>query len=52
MAEAIPVGPMLMGTRMPAHIVQYGATVEEVINLTTVGAVDAAANMEGKNIKI
>ena len=42
MAEAIPIGPMLMGTRLPAHLVQYGATVEEVVNLTTVCAVDAA----------
>jgi phosphotransacetylase len=32
-----------MGTRLPAHLLQYGATVEEVVNLTTVGAVEAAA---------
>ena len=43
MAEAIPIGPMLMGTRLPAHLVQYGATVEEVVNLVTVCTVDAAA---------
>lgn len=42
MAEAIPIGPMLMGTRLPAHLVQYGATVEEVVNLVTICAVDAA----------
>jgi malate dehydrogenase (oxaloacetate-decarboxylating)(NADP+) len=42
MGEAIPIGPMLMGTRLPAHLVQYGATVEEVVNLVTVGTVDAA----------
>ncbi len=48
MAEAIPIGPMLMGTRLPAHLVQYGATVEEVVNLTTVCAVDAAAIKEDK----
>lgn len=48
MAEAIPIGPMLMGTRLPAHLVQYGATVEEVVNLTTVCAVEAAAIKEGK----
>jgi malate dehydrogenase (oxaloacetate-decarboxylating)(NADP+) len=40
---AVPIGPLLMGTRLPAHLVQYGATVEEVVNLTTVGAVEAAA---------
>lgn len=43
MAEAKPIGPMLMGTRLPAHLLQYGATVEEVVNLVTVCSVDAAA---------
>ncbi len=42
MAEAIPIGPMLMGTRLPAHLVQYGATTEEVVNLVTICVVDAA----------
>ena len=41
MAEAIPIGPLLMGTRLPCHILQYGSTVEEVVNLTTVGVVEA-----------
>jgi malate dehydrogenase (oxaloacetate-decarboxylating)(NADP+) len=40
---AVLVGPILMGTRLPAHVLQYGATVEEVVNLTTVGVVEAAA---------
>ena len=40
---AVPIGPLLMGTRLPAHLLQYGATVEEVVNLATVGAVEAAA---------
>ena len=38
---AVSVGPLLMGTRLPVHLVQYGATVEEVVNLTTVGVVEA-----------
>jgi len=42
MAEAIPIGPMLIGTRLPAHLLQYGASVEEVVNLVTVSSVDAA----------
>ncbi len=41
MAEAIPIGPLLMGTRLPCHILQYGSSVEEVVNLTTVGVVEA-----------
>ncbi|MBC8417520.1 MAG: NADP-dependent malic enzyme [Desulfobacterales bacterium] len=41
--EAVSVGPVLMGTRLPAHLRQYGATVEEVVNLTTLGVVEAGA---------
>ena len=41
--EAVSVGPMLMGTRLPVHLRQYGATVEEVVNLTTLGVVEAGA---------
>jgi len=46
MAEAVPIGPVLLGTRFPAHLTQYGATVEEIVNLTTVGVVQAAARRE------
>ncbi len=43
LGEAVPIGPILMGTRLPAHLLPYGATVEEVVNLTAIGAVEAAA---------
>ncbi|MBW1779129.1 MAG: NADP-dependent malic enzyme [Deltaproteobacteria bacterium] len=43
MSDAASVGPVLAGTRLPAHPRQYGATVEEVVNLTTLGVVEAAA---------
>jgi phosphotransacetylase len=33
-----------MGTRLPAHLLQYGLTVEQVVNLTTAGIVEAAAS--------
>jgi malate dehydrogenase (oxaloacetate-decarboxylating)(NADP+) len=42
LAEAVLVGPVLMGTRLPAHLVQYGSTVEQVVNLTAAGIVQAA----------
>lgn len=42
MGEANIVGPLLMGTRLPAHILQYGATVENVVNLTAVAVAEAA----------
>jgi malate dehydrogenase (oxaloacetate-decarboxylating)(NADP+) len=41
--NAVLVGPLLMGTRRPAHLLAYGATVEEVVNLATVAVVEAAA---------
>lgn len=40
--NAVPIGPILMGTRLPAHFLQYGAKVEEVVNLTTIAVVEAA----------
>ncbi len=40
---AISIGPILMGTRLPVHLLQYGATAEEVANLVTIGIVEAAA---------
>ncbi len=48
MGDAVTIGPILMGTRLPAHLLQYGASVEEVVNLTTVAVVEAA---ELKKIK-
>jgi malate dehydrogenase (oxaloacetate-decarboxylating)(NADP+) len=41
--SARPVGPILTGTRLPVQLLQYGATAEDVVNLTTVGVVQAAA---------
>lgn len=43
LGEAMLIGPILMGARLPAHLLQYGATVEQVFNLTTVAIVEAAA---------
>ena len=40
---AVPIGPILMGTRLPVHLLQYGVTVEDVVNLVTIGIVEAAA---------
>jgi len=43
MGDAKPIGPILMGTRLPAHYIQYGATVEQVVNLTAIAIVEGAA---------
>jgi malate dehydrogenase (oxaloacetate-decarboxylating)(NADP+) len=42
MGEAVTVGPVLMGTRLPVHLIQYRSTVEEIVNLVTVAVVEAA----------
>jgi len=42
MGEANIIGPLLMGTRLPAHILQYGASVESVVHLTAVAVAEAA----------
>ncbi len=42
MGEAVVVGPVLMGTRLPAHLLQYNSSVEDLINLVTTGTVLAA----------
>jgi malate dehydrogenase (oxaloacetate-decarboxylating)(NADP+) len=44
MGEAVVVGPVLMGTRLPAHLIQYGSTVEDLVNLTATGIVHATAS--------
>ena len=39
--KALSVGPILMGMNKPVHILQLGASVEEIINMSTVGVIDA-----------
>ncbi len=41
LGEGVPVGPILMGTRYPAHILTSSATVRRVINLSALAAVEA-----------
>ena len=39
--EAVVVGPVLTGTRLPVQLLQYGGSVQDVVNLAAVGAVQA-----------
>ncbi len=41
LGEAVPVGPMLMGMRQPAHVMTDSATVRGIVNMAAVAAVDA-----------
>ena len=35
------IGPIMLGMRKPIHILQLGATVEEMVNMTAIAVVDA-----------
>ena len=41
LGDGIPVGPILVGTQLPAHIVTESATVRGIVNMATIAAVDA-----------
>ncbi|MBU0692155.1 NADP-dependent malic enzyme [bacterium] len=41
LGEAVPIGPVLMGTRLPVHLLPYGASVEKLVNLTAIAVVEA-----------
>jgi malate dehydrogenase (oxaloacetate-decarboxylating)(NADP+) len=38
---AVTIGPVLTGTRLPVHVLQYGATAEDVVHLAALGIVEA-----------
>jgi malate dehydrogenase (oxaloacetate-decarboxylating)(NADP+) len=40
-ADALPVGPILMGTAKPAHILSPSVTARGVVNMTAVAVVEA-----------
>lgn len=39
--DAVSVGPILLGMAKPVHVMQLGAGVEEIVNMTAVAVVDA-----------
>ncbi len=41
-AEAI--GPILIGMNKPVHVLQYGSSVQEILNMVVISVVDAQAN--------
>ncbi|HEU4383212.1 MAG TPA: phosphate acyltransferase [Anaeromyxobacteraceae bacterium] len=42
LGDALAVGPVLTGTRRPFHILQHGASAEDLVNVAVVGVVQAA----------
>ncbi len=49
MNNADSIGPIMMGMRKPVHILQLGASVEEMVNMAAVAVVDAQE--KGKKAK-
>ena len=41
--QASVVGPILMGMKKPIHVLQRGATVDDIINMTAIAVVEAAS---------
>ena len=41
------IGPVLMGMRKPVHILQLGASVREIVNMTAIAVVDAQRGGKG-----
>jgi len=39
--KADSIGPIMMGLRKPVHILQLGASVDEIVNMTAVAVIDA-----------
>lgn len=55
--DADSIGPIMLGLKKPAHILQLGASVEEIVNMVAVVVIDAqekekrAAEMAKKRVK-
>ena len=39
--NAESIGPIVMGLKKPAHILQLGASVDEMVNMAAVAIIDA-----------
>ena len=41
MHEADSIGPIMLGMKKPVHILQLGASVDEIVNMTAIAVIDA-----------
>ncbi len=41
LTDATVIGPILLGMRKPVHVLQRGATVDDIINMTAIAVVEA-----------
>jgi len=49
--QATVIGPVLMGMKKSIHVLQTGATVDDIINMTAIAVVEADQKLKGKDIK-
>ncbi len=52
MNKADSIGPIMVGLRKAVHILQLGASVDEIVNMTAVAAIDAQEREKRKKAKI
>ena len=48
LADAVAVGPMLLGMNQPAHILAEGVTARGIVNMTAVAVVEAQNEKDGE----
>jgi malate dehydrogenase (oxaloacetate-decarboxylating)(NADP+) len=41
LADVEAIGPVLLGMKKPAHILQLGSSVREIVNMVTIAVIDA-----------
>ena len=46
------IGPIMMGLEKPAHVIQFGASVEEMVNMAAVAIVDAQDKQKRQQMKL
>ena len=48
LADGVAVGPMLLGMRQPAHVLQETVTARGIVNMTALAVAEAQSHEEGK----
>jgi malate dehydrogenase (oxaloacetate-decarboxylating)(NADP+) len=50
LADALPVGPILVGAHKPAHILTPSVTARGIVNMTAIAVVEAQAGDAGRGV--
>ena len=52
LADALPVGPILIGAAKPAHVLTPSVTARGIVNMTAVAVVEAQAQESESNLTL